>query len=68
MNILKVYNYFDNIENVKSSQNRYVQYLFPFFQNSFLDRSEAKDKRNRTGLFASRVEYEFSFKPPKEYR
>ncbi len=31
MNILKVYNYFDNIENVKSSQNRYVQYLFPFF-------------------------------------
>ena len=59
MNILKVYNYFDNIENVKSSQNRYVQYLFPFFQNSFLDRSEAKDKRNRTGLFASRVKYEF---------
>ena len=45
MNILKVYNYFDNIENVKSSQNRYVQYLFPFFQNSFLDHSEAKDKR-----------------------
>ena len=68
MNILKVYNYFDNIENVKSSQNRYVQYLFPFFQNSFLDRSEAKDNGITPGLFASRVKIEISFKPPKEYR
>ena len=67
MNILKVYNYFDNIENVKSSQNRYVQYLFPFFQNSFLDRSEAKDNGSHRIV---RVESQIRFhsKPSKEYR